>query len=130
MNEQNLKAPLSPSEAREYGRKGGKASVKSRRQKKLMTQIYGEFLAGKYDVKIGGENKKLSGEKFTLEIIKQILTTSRSDAARVSLLKEIREATEGSTLNINSPLLFAELTQEEREAMLAEEIDRRLNSDR
>ena len=115
----------SKDEAREIGKKGGIMSGKSRRQKKLMTQIYGEFLAGKYDVTIDGEVKKISGDKLTLEIIKQILTKSRSDSAKVSLLKEIREATEGSTLNINSPLLFSELTQEEREALLAEEIERR-----
>jgi hypothetical protein len=115
----------SKDEAREIGKKGGIMSGKSRRQKKLMTQIYGEFLAGKYDVTIDGEVKKISGDKLTLEIIKKILTKSRSDSAKVSLLKEIREATEGSTLNINSPLLFSELTQEEREALLAEEIERR-----
>lgn len=38
MNEQNLRPPFSPSEAREYGRKGAKASAETRRRKKAVKQ--------------------------------------------------------------------------------------------
>ena len=38
-NEQNLKPPLSPKEAREQGRKGGIASGKARREKKQLREL-------------------------------------------------------------------------------------------
>ena len=43
-NEQNLRK-LSPSEAREQGRKGGKASGKARREKKQLRECLEELLA-------------------------------------------------------------------------------------
>ena len=38
MNEQNLRPPFTPSEARENGKKGAAASVKSRRKKKSIAE--------------------------------------------------------------------------------------------
>ena len=43
MNNQNLK-PLSPSKAREIGRKGGKKSVASRRKKKYIKEILEQLM--------------------------------------------------------------------------------------
>lgn len=38
-NEQNLRPPFTPSEAREYGRKGAAASAEARRKKKACAEI-------------------------------------------------------------------------------------------
>jgi hypothetical protein len=84
----------SKAEVREIGRKGGVASGKARREKKLLSEFYGSLLADTFDVKIEGEIEKLSGEKFFQAIVKDIVT--KRDSSSVAMLKEIREATEGS----------------------------------
>lgn len=81
-------------EQREIASKGGKASVKARREKKLLSEFYGKMLADSYDIEVEGELKKLSGEKFFQAVVKDIVT--KRDNASVSMLKEMREATEGS----------------------------------
>ena len=89
-------------EASELGRKGGIASGDARREKKRLSTIYGEMLAGKYEVTINGEKQKLDGAELVRFIMRDVLM--RRDSASVSLLKEIREATEGSNLNITTDL--------------------------
>ena len=81
-------------EQREIARKGGVASGKARREKKLLSEFYGSLLADTFDVKVEGEIEKLSGEKFFQAIVKDIVT--KRDSSSVAMLKEIREATEGS----------------------------------
>ena len=87
-----------PEELREQTRKGGIASGKARREKKRLSTIYGEMLAGKYEVTINGEKQKLDGAELVRFIMRDVLM--RRDSASVSLLKEIREATEGSKASI------------------------------
>ena len=90
----NLK-PLSTEKAREIGRKGGIASGKAKREKKLMSQIYAEFLEKHHDVITkDGTKRKLEGQELLNSVISKVL--SRSDSSSVSMMKEIREATEGT----------------------------------
>lgn len=90
---ENLKAPLSPEEAREFGRRGGKKSGEVRREKKLLSAMYADILAKGFEVE---------GVRLTLdEVVSSIV--SRSDAASVSMLKEIREATEGNKVALSDP---------------------------
>lgn len=98
-NEQNLTPlrkddPESVKKAREIGRKGGINSGKSKRKKKLMSQIYAEFLEREHDIEISGQKKKLSGDKLLDLVMSKVL--SRGDSSSVSMMKEIREGTEGS----------------------------------
>lgn len=88
----------SKKEASELGRRGGIASGEARREKKRLSTIYGEMLAGKYEVTINGEKQKLDGAELVRFIMRDVLM--RRDSTSVSLLKEIREATEGSNLRI------------------------------
>ena len=81
--------PLSHEEAVEQGRRGGKKSVEARREKKLMSQIYAELLAKKH--KVG--NEEITGDNLLEKVALRVL--ARGDASSVSLMKEIREATEG-----------------------------------
>lgn len=102
-NIQNLKPikTLSKEEAKKRGSKGGKKSVESRREKKLMSQIYADILADQAGIKGGGGLKA---------VVREILNDDdmKNNPSRVSLMKEIREATEGSkvqsetTLTINT----------------------------
>ena len=98
---ENLKPikELSSEEAKQRGSKGGIRSGQVRREKKVMTQIYAEFLEKEHNV-IGrdGEQKKLSGQALLNSVMSKVL--SRSDGSSVRLMKEIREATEGQKINI------------------------------
>lgn len=92
---------LSTEEAKQRGSKGGIASGKARREKKLMSQLYAEFLDKDHDI-IGkdGIKKKLSGNALVSSVMSKVL--SRGDSASVSLIREIREATEGNKLKIEN----------------------------
>ena len=76
---------LSNAEAKKRGKLGGIASVKARREKKLMSQIYADILAEQTGQKKGLDLKA---------VVKNIL--QEGGASAVSMIKEIREATEGS----------------------------------
>ena len=108
----------SKKEASELGRKGGIASGEARREKKRLSTIYGEMLAGKYEVTINGEKQKLDGAELVRFIMRDVLM--RRDSASVSLLKEIREATEGKNINLSGSLEVTSLTPDERKARIAE----------
>jgi hypothetical protein len=96
-NAQNL-VPLnkrSKEAQREIQSKGGKVCAEKRREKIILSQIYADFLCESFDIQFQEEErKKLGGVQFVKEVQKRIL--SRCDSSSVSMLKEIREATEGS----------------------------------
>lgn len=96
----NLKPFQSVDEAKESGKKGGIRSGEVRREKKLMSQIYAEFLIKEHDI-IGkdGIKKKLTGQALMNSVASKVL--SRGDSASVSMMREIREATEGSKVAVN-----------------------------
>ena len=79
-----------------------KKIVETKRRKKekreTMALIYGGFLKDKFDVQIDGKKKKITGAEYCDQIIKQIL--KRGDNVTVALLKEMREAMQGNTHNI------------------------------
>ncbi|MBN2402007.1 MAG: hypothetical protein JXN64_06385 [Spirochaetes bacterium] len=88
----NLIPVKTKEEARERGRNGGIKSGKARKERKLLSEIYKEILAKRYNVKTKG--------KSITDITDKVL--SRGDSATVSLLREMREATEGSMLKVAS----------------------------
>jgi hypothetical protein len=97
-NEKNL-IPLTTKKAREIGSLGGKASGKAKKEKKLMSQIYAEYLIAEHDI-VGKDGlKKLTGHKLLSSVMSKVL--SRGDGAAVSMMKEIREATEGNKIDVN-----------------------------
>lgn len=90
----NLIEPVrSTDEARKRGKNGGIKSGKKRREKKLMSQIYAEFLEKEHNVTIDGNKKKMSGSLLVNTMMKKIM--EGGDRAAVSLIKEIRQGTEG-----------------------------------
>lgn len=87
MNEQNLKPVKTKSEARKRGKAGGLKSGQVRREKALISLEYGKALANANNLK--GTGKKLH------EVVEELLLMGS-----VQMMKEIREATEGSKSNI------------------------------
>jgi hypothetical protein len=78
--------PLTTEKAREVGAKGGKRSGEVKRERKLLSAMYADLLAKGFDVE---------GEKLSIDEVASAIM-ARRDSASVSLLKEMREATEGS----------------------------------
>jgi len=86
--------PHTSQEARANGRKGGIASGIAKREKKLLSQVYADMLADEFG--LAGQGLTLSG------IIAAVL--ARADSSTVSMLKEIREATEGSRVQVDGEM--------------------------
>lgn len=99
---ENLQPVRTKEEARERGRAGGKASGKARKEKKLMSQIYAEFLAKEHNVKLPGGRKKELTTGYNLINAVAVDIIKKGGGTAVSLMKEIREATEGNKLNIDA----------------------------
>ena len=96
-NTDNLKpiTSLSKEEAKKRGSKGGKRSGQVRKEKKAMSAIYASVLARKYKVKDqSGKAKEISGNRLLAEVAKDILL--KRDSASVSMMREMREALEGT----------------------------------
>lgn len=103
MNEQNLiPGKLSVEEASRMGKRGGQASVKARKEKKLLSQVYGEFLADKHAIKTETGTKRITGAELVAMVARTIL--ERGGAPAVAMIKEIREATEGTKSQVEQEL--------------------------
>ncbi len=91
------KGELSTQEAKKRGTKGGKASGKVRREKKLMSQIYADLLADQSGIKRGGGIRAVAQEILNSTNVKSV-------SARVALMRELREGTEGSKVKTETVL--------------------------
>lgn len=91
---ENLKPKTS---AKARGRLGGIKSGKSKRIKKLMSEIYADLLADQSGIKKGQGIPK---------VVEEILnkTDAKTTSARVALLRELREGTEGSKVKTETVL--------------------------
>ena len=111
MNEKNLRTPTSE-EAREMQRKGAEKRKENNAKKKLMSQIYAEFLEKEYNVRQGDKERKLTGAELVNECMKKII--ARGDSSSVSLMTEIRKAMEGDKVNLEGNVKAEMQTTEER----------------
>lgn len=114
MNDENLR-PCTPENARERQLKSAKKRKENNEKKKFLSEMYAEFLADEYSVTKGGETKKISGTEYVKTVVKAII--NRGDSSSVTMLKEIREATEGSKINLSGTVKTEMETTEEREAL-------------
>lgn len=111
---------LTEDELRKMARNGGKKSVQVRREKKLMSMLYAELLSEKY--KITDEDGKavtVDGDKYMKDVVVKVL--GRADSSSVSMMKEIREATEGSNVNLKGVIAdvdTSKLSKEKQETLL------------
>jgi len=94
----NLDPVRDTATAKARGKQGGIKSGIAKREKKLMSEIYADFLAKEHDiVDATGEKKKLMGHELVNRVMNKVI--SRADSASVGLLKEIREGTEGRNVH-------------------------------
>ena len=98
-NTKNLKPQntRTKAEQRKIAQMGGKASGKARREKKLMSQIYADLLADQSGIKKGGGIRAVAREILNS-------TNPKTTSARVALLRELREGTEGSKIKTETVL--------------------------
>ena len=80
---------------------GIKAGV-TKREKIRMSAIYADFLADKYDIELDGEIQKTTGAKRVNAVIKKIIEGGGPSA--VSMLKELREGTEGQKVTVDASI--------------------------
>lgn len=111
MNNENLRTPTSE-EAKEMQKKSAEKRKENTEKRKLMSQIYAEFLEKEYNVKTAEGTKKISGAELCNEAMKKIM--ARGDSSTVSLMKELREGTEGSKINLSGNVSTNMETTEER----------------
>ena len=110
-NPQNLN-PCTPENARERQLKSAEKRKENNAKKKLMSQIYAEFLEKEYNIKFGDKTKKITGAEFVNEAMKKII--ARGDSSSVSLLRELREGTEGSRVQVTGNVTTKLETAEDR----------------
>ena len=104
--------PCTPENARERQLKSAEKRKENNAKKKLMSQIYAEFLEREYEVKAGEGKRKLSGAELVNEVMRKVL--ARSDSSSVSLMREIREGTEGTKMQLSGEVTAKLETQEDR----------------
>lgn len=97
---ENLRPCKDTETAKARGKLGGIKSGEVKREKKLMSKIYADFLADEFEIDIGeGKKEKMDGAKLVNKMMRLVIM--RGDAATVSIMKEIREATEGSKVALS-----------------------------
>ena len=111
MNDENLK-PCTKENARERQLKSAEKRKENNAKKKLMSQIYAEFLEREYSVKVAEGTKKITGAELVNEVMRKVL--ARSDSSSVSLMREIREGTEGTKVNLSGEVKTEMQTTEDR----------------
>ena len=94
---ETLRTPTSE-EAKEMQKKSAEKRKENNKQKKLMSQLYIETLEKRYNVKQGDNTRRENGYKILGQVVMKIL--QRGDSSSVAMIKEIREATEGSKINL------------------------------
>ena len=110
-NPQNLN-PCNSENARERQLKSAQKRKANNAKKKLMSQIYAEFLEKEYNVRQGDKERKLTGAELVNECMKKII--ARGDSSSVSLMTEIRKAMEGDKVNLEGSIKAEMETTEDR----------------
>jgi phage terminase large subunit-like protein len=104
--------PCTPENARERQLKSAEKRKENNAKKKLMSQIYAEFLEKEYNVRQGDKERRLTGAELVNECMKKII--ARGDSSSVSLMTEIRKAMEGDKVNLEGSVKAEMQSTEER----------------
>ena len=115
--------PCTPENARERQLKSAEKRKENNAKKKLMSQIYAEFLEKEYNVKTTDGTKKISGSELVNEAMKKIM--ARGDSSTVSLMTELRKALEGEKVNLSGSIKTEMESTEDRIALF----DKIVNTD-
>ena len=104
--------PCTPENARERQLKSAEKRKENNAKKKLMSQIYAEFLEMEYNVKTTEGTKKITCAELVNESMKKIM--ARSDSSSVSLMAELRKALEGEKVKFSGTVKTEMETTEDR----------------
>ena len=104
--------PFTSDNAKEMQRKGAEKRKENNAKKKLMSQIYAEFLEREYSVKVAEGTKKITGAELVNECMKKII--ARGNSSSVSLMTELRKALEGEKVNLSGTVKTEMETTEDR----------------
>ena len=96
--QKNSLSLLTPEQRLKNAQKSNETKRRRKEKRETMALIYGGFLKDKFEIEIDGKNKKITGAQYCDMIIRKIL--QRGDNVTVALLKEMREAMQGDTHNI------------------------------
>ena len=110
-NESNLRTPTSE-EAKAMQKKSAEKRKENNAKRKLLSELYADFLEEEFEIKEGESKRKISGAEYCKLIAKKVL--NRGDSSSVAMLREVREATEGSKLNLSGEIKTELQTTEER----------------
>ena len=110
-NESNLRTPTSE-EAKAMQKKSAEKRKENNAKRKLLSELYADFLEEEFEIKEGESKRKISGAEYCKLIAKKVL--NRGDSSSVAMLREVREATEGSKVNISGEIKAEMQTTEER----------------
>lgn len=111
--------PFTSDNAKEMQRKGAEKRKENNAKKKLMSQIYAEFLEREYEVKAGEGKRKLSGAELVNEVMRKVL--ARSDSSSVSLIRELRSCLDGENINLSGQVnTTLNMTPEDRVKLFEE----------
>lgn len=94
----NLKPVKSVEEAREKGRKGGIASGKAKREKKLVSEMVRDFLDKEHIIK----GKPVETQELLRQTLVKVL--QRGGMPAVKLVQVMADITEGAKFNIDTNL--------------------------
>lgn len=110
---ENLKpVPFTSENAKEMQKKSAEKRKENNERKKFLSEMYADFLSDEYSVTKGGETKKITGTEYVKTVIKAIV--NRGDSSSVAMLREIREATEGSKINLSGEVKTEMQSTEDR----------------
>lgn len=117
-NEQNLRPPTTE-EARERGRKGGKASAKKRREQKTFRELFNSFLNQKTSnekIKIQLEDAGIKDEDITNKtalMYSMVIQALKGDTKAFEIIRDTSgEQIVSKVENINPPQIMIERPKE------------------
>ena len=111
LNPQNLK-PCTPENARERQLKSAEKRKENNAKRKMLSELYADFLEEEFEIKEGEKGtRKINGAEYCKMVARKVL--NRGDSSSVAMLKEVREATEGSKVSLSGSINTTFQTTEE-----------------
>ena len=97
---------------RKLQKKSAEKRKENNAKRKLLSELYADFLEEEFEIKEGESKRKISGAEYCKLIAKKVL--NRGDSSSVAMLTEIRKSTEGEALKISGDVNMKYETTEER----------------
>lgn len=103
--------PFTKENAREMQLKGAEKRKENNAKRKMLSELYADFLEEEFEIKEGESRRKINGAEYCKMVARKVL--NRGDSSSVAMLKEVREATEGSKVSLSGSINTTFQTTEE-----------------